>query len=244
MLTAMDKGIEAAQVVIPPKGTYEGIDLKILPKWICFKAAILKEKLTLQYVIAIHISFFLGYFLLSRMEVSSLHKQLREKEYILAPGVIDFTTAAPQTVSDSYVANATMSFLQMLGNVNSLNIEDQYKRLSDFMSPELRIQFSEETQNWVDTVKEENISEILKIKEKEIISNNEGLYKVTALTRRERFADNQNLGHLDEVIEMVLQLIPPTKGKEWYLQINSLHRAKSNSLRDKPRSDEAITKGQ
>lgn len=239
MITAMDKGIEAAQVVVPPKGTYEGIDLKVLPKWICFKAAILKEKLTLQYIIAIHISCFLAYFVLSRMEVVSLHKQLREKEYILAPGVMDFTTAAPQSVSDSYVSNAAMSFLQMIGNVNSVNIDEQLKRLSEFMSPELRIQFQEESRDWSDTVKQENLSEILKVTDKEIISNQNGFYKVTALTKRERYADGRSLGSMDEVVEMVLQLIAPVKGKEWFLQINEIKRTKSDSLRGKPNAFES-----
>jgi hypothetical protein len=233
MLTAMDKGIEAAQVVTPPKGSYDGVDLKVLPKWICFKAALLKEKLTLQYVIAIHLSCFLAYFALSRMEVVSLHKQLREKEYILAPGVMDFTTAAPQSVSDNYVANAAMSFLQMLGNVNAVNIDEQLKHLSDFMSPELKIRFTDEAQSWKDTVKEENLSEILKVTEKEIVSDGNGLYKVTALGKRERFADGQALGQVSEAIEMVLQLVPPVKGKEWFLQINELHRAATDSLNPK-----------
>lgn len=230
MLSAMDKGIEAAQVVVPPKGTYDGVDLKVLPKWICFKAAILKEKLTLQYVIAIHLSCFLAYFVISRMEVVNLHKQLREKEYILAPGVMDFTTAAPQSVSDAYVANAAMSFMQMLGNVNAINIDEQLKHLSDFMSPELKVRFTDEARSWKDTVKEENLSEILKITEKEIVSNESGLYKVTALARRERFADGIALGQVNEAIEMVLQLVPPIKGKEWFLQINELRRRETDSL--------------
>ena len=110
MLTAMDKGIEAAQVATPPVGVYQGVDLRILPKFVAFKAAMLKERMTLQYILAIHLAMLAANFAFSRIEIHSLEKRLREKEYILAPGVVDFTTVAPQSVSDSYVVNAAMSF--------------------------------------------------------------------------------------------------------------------------------------
>lgn len=229
MLTSMDKGIEAAAIATPAKGTYEGVDLKVLPKWICFKAALLKEKLTLQYIIAIHLSCFLAYFVLSRMEVVSLHQQLREKEYILAPGVVDFTHASPSTVSDDYVTDAAMSFVQTLGNVNPLNIDEQLKRLAKFMSPELKVRFEMEAAPWKDTVKEENLTETVKVTDQEIRSNGEGQYKATILVKRERYADGQLLGNVTEAIEMVLQLVPPVQGKEWFLQINELRRAETGS---------------
>ena len=44
MIGSMEKGIEAAQLTAPPVGTFEGVDLSIMPKYICFKAALLKEK--------------------------------------------------------------------------------------------------------------------------------------------------------------------------------------------------------
>ena len=148
MLTAMDKGIEAAKVTTPPTGVYQGVDLRVLPKFIAFKAAMLKQRMTLQYVLAIHLAAFAMNFALSRYEIHGLEKKLREKEYILAPGVMDFTPASAQSVSDSYVVNAAMTFLGMLGNVNAANIDEQYKRLASFMSADLAIQFEDEAREW------------------------------------------------------------------------------------------------
>lgn len=231
MLTAMDKGIEAAQLVTPPVGVYRGVDLRILPKYIAFKAAMVKQKLTLQYVLAIHIAAFAMSFALSRYEIHGLEKKLREKEYILAPGVMDFTPASPQSVSDSYVVNAAMSFLGMLGNVNAANIDEQYKRLASFMSPELAIQFEDEAQEWRETVKHENISEILRVTDREIVSTDDGFYKVTAIAQRERYSNAESLGHADEVIEMKLRLVPPAKGKEWFMEVTSLKRGRADGFK-------------
>ena len=88
-----------------------------------------------------------------------------------------------------------------------------------------RIQFESEVASWKDVVKQEKISEILKVLQKEIISDNEGFFKVKAQTRRERFSNNEYMGSSDESIEMVLELVPPKRGKEWFLQINSLVRS-------------------
>ena len=233
MLTAMDKGIEAAQVATPPVGTYQGVDLRVLPKFVAFKAALLKERLTLQYILAIHLAAFAVSFGFSRYEIFGLEKKLREKEYILAPGVMDFTTAAPQTVSDSYVINAAVTFLGMLGNVNAANIDEQYQRLASFMSPELRVQFEAENAEWREVVKNENISEILRIppSDREVIASGDGSYRVTALASRERYSNGENLGRAEEVIQMSLKLIPPVKGKEWYLEITSLKRSKAEGFK-------------
>jgi hypothetical protein len=52
MIGAAQKGIAAARLKTPPSGTYDGIDLKNLPKYICYKAAYLKTQMTLQYMLA------------------------------------------------------------------------------------------------------------------------------------------------------------------------------------------------
>lgn len=231
MIGAMEKGIEAAKITTPPNGVYEGVDLKVLPKYLCFKAALLREKMLLQYFVLALVGVFSAYFFISRSEIGGLYTQLRQKEYILAPGVVDFTPASPQSVSDQYVDDAAMSFLSLLGNINAINIDGNYERLSKFMGAELKIRFDAEVAEWRETVKLENISEILKITDKEIISDDNGYYRLVAVANRERYVNNEFLGTSDEIIEMILQLVPPQKGKEWFLQINSLTRSESSSFR-------------
>ncbi|MCP3930871.1 MAG: hypothetical protein GY909_17505 [Oligoflexia bacterium] len=231
MIGSMEKGIEAAQLTAPPVGTFEGVDLSVMPKYICFKAALLKEKVLLKNIILLLIGVFSVYFLISRNEISGLYTKLREKEFILAPGVIDFTPASPQSVTDGYVDNAVMSFIRTLGNTNPVNIDEQYADIAKYMSHDLKVRFEMETSDWVETVKLENISEVLKVTDKEIISDEKGNYKVVAIVVRERYANNEYLGRTDEVVEMLIKLVPPKQGKRWFLQINSLTRTEANSFR-------------
>lgn len=233
MVGAMEKGIEAAKFSKPAEGVYEGVDLKILPKYISFRAALLHNKLSQQYIILILLGLFAGHFILSRAEMYSLYGKLREKEYILAPGVQDFTPASPQSVPDSYVTSAVVEFLGLLGNVASTSIDDQYNALSEAMSSQLRIKFLAEASEWKAKVKTENISELLTIKEKEIRSSHDGYYQVLAITRRDTYINNEYIGHANEAIEMVMQLVPPKSGKRWYLQIESLNRQSVESYKAK-----------
>jgi hypothetical protein len=233
MIGPIEKGFKKAELATPPEASFEGVDLSILPKYIAYKSALLREKLTLYYILGIVTALFFSHYLLSRLEISNLNGKLREKEYILAPGVLDFTKASPQMIPSSYVHDAATDFLSSLGNVSAANIDEQYQSLKRFMSKELKVQFDVDTADWIEQVKSDNISQILKVTDMEITSNQDGAYRVVALGKADFYANQQYLGHEDQVIEMILRLVPPESGKRWYLQISSLSWEKADTFKTK-----------
>ena len=233
MIGPMEKGFKKAKIQTPPEGVYEGVDLKILPQYISYKSALIKEKISLYYILSAALTLFVLHYGFTRLEISSLHTALREKEYILAPGVMSFTKASPHMVSDSYIDEAVTDFLSTLGNFSSENIDEQYMSLKRFMSEQLKVQFDIDTSNWVDQVKTDSISQILKITQKEIISNEKGDYKVTAIGRADFYANREHLGYEDQVISMILKLVPPKSGKRWYLEITHLSWEKADTFKTK-----------
>lgn len=210
-------------------------ELKVLPRSICYKAALLREKLSLQFALVLATVSFLTVFITSRFEIWQLHQKLRVKEYILAPGVQDFTPVTPQSVPDSHIQNTAMEFLQTFGNLNPVNVDEQFSRLAESMTPELRIQFDVETGPWRDQIKNDGISQMMTIQERQIRSNHEGSYEVTAIVKKDLFANREHIGSSDDVIEMVLKLVPPQAGKRWFLQIQSLETHAANAFRVKSR---------
>ena len=244
MLGPKEKGFEKV-TSDPPEIQATKEHLKHLPKYIVYRAALLREKLILTYLIGGISGLFLVYFVVSRVEVSNLYNQLRVKEYILAPGVLDFTTATPQSVPDSYVNDAVSDFLSTLGNINATNIIEQYASLSRSMSPELKIQFEADAKDWIAQIKTENLAQIFMIKSKEIVSNQQGHYGVTAFVKANFYADGQYLGNEDQVVEMTLKLVPPEQGKRWYLQIVSINWSKLDKFKKretvtKPKTEESL----
>ena len=115
-----------------------------------------------------------------------------------------------------------MDFLSTLGNINAANIDEQYASLKRFMSNDLKIQFDMDTSDWVEQVKTDNISQILKVNDIEITSDSKGAYQIIALGRTDFYTAQQYLGYEDEVIKMIVRLVPPESGKRWYLKIFSL----------------------
>lgn len=233
MIGPMEKGIAAAKLSSPPPSEYEGVDLSFLPKYICYRAALLKSNLTLQTVLGLLICLFIGREIAHGLKSAELEKLLRTKEYILAPGVMDFTRASPDSVSDSYVMDAATEFLSLLGNVNPANINDQYQSLSRYMNPKLKITFEMETASWIEQVQQDDLSQILTVTDKEFVTNDKGAYQVTAFARADYYSEREYLGHEDKVIKMTLKLTPPESGKRWYLQIQKLTWLKAETFQRK-----------
>ena len=233
MIGPLEKGIEAARLATPPEGAYEGVDLSVLPKYISFRAALLHNKLTHQYLNLILAVILIVQYGMSRQEIYSLYGKLREKEYILAPGVQDFTPANPQTVPESYTADAVTDFINKLGNVSPGNIDEQYTMLAKSMSPQLKVKFEAEAADFKAKLKAESISEMLTVTQREITPSSDGFYHVVALARRDRYINNEYVGHTDEVIEMMLQLVAPKRDRQWYVQINSLSREAAETFKAK-----------
>ena len=234
MIGPIEKGFKRAKFEAP-QGSYEEVDLSVLPKYICYKAALLREKLTLYYILTALLLLFMTHYLVSRLEIANLHGKLREKEYILAPGVMDFTKASPHIVPNAYIHDAAMDFLSSLGNISAANIDEQYASIRRFMSQNLRVRFDVDTADWVEQVKADYISQIFKITELEVTSDLKGAYQVVATGRVDFYANQQYLGYEDQVIQMVLKLVPPESGKRWYLQITSLQWEKAETFQTKSR---------
>lgn len=233
MIGALEKGIKRAEVSVVPKGTYEGVDLSVLPKYISYRAALLANKLSQQYIILGLSVLLVILFISSRIEIYSLYGKLRMKEYILAPGVQDFTAASAQSVPDSYIHDAVIEYLNQLGNITPGNIEEQYRLVSESMSSQLKVKFLAEASDFKSKVKSDNISELLTVTDQEIHSTENGFYQATVLAKRDTYVNNEYIGHIEEAIEMILQLVPPKSGRRWFLQINSLTRQSAETFRTK-----------
>lgn len=225
---AIEKGFERARLSRVEIAT--NLDLSMVPNYVAYKAALIREKAVLQHLCAGLGIITMVLFVTSRVEVANLEERLRTKEYILAPGVNDFIPVAPQSVPDAYVQHAVSDFVATLGNTNPLNIEERFKQLSSLMSPQLQVRFSGEAGEWIAKAKSENISEIVTVLEKRVEGDAEGKYRAVVHTRTDSFVGSESIGFRNEVIEMGLRLVPPDIGRRWFLEITSLSRSSADAF--------------
>ncbi len=228
MISPMQKGVVLAKVQTPDPSVLGELDLRTLPKYICYKAALQKEKTTYQTISLVLIALLCSLFLYSRYEAYQFSNQLRKKEYILAPGSFDFTPVRAHKVSDKYVQQTVSEYLVLLGNITPDAVEDQYENLKKYMSKDLAARFGAESNEWIEKVKKDNVTETLQISSKEIQSDGNGNYKLEAIAKRSIFSSNQFLSSEPEKIQMKIRLVYPdnNRKKNWYLEIYELSRNK------------------
>ena len=228
LVGAIEKGFERARLSRVEIAT--NLDLSMVPNYVAYKAALIREKTLLQYLCLGLSVALLVLFVAGRIEVSGMETRLRLKEYILAPGVNDFIPVAPQSVPDAYVQHAVSDFVTTLGNTNPTNIEERFRQLSSVMSPALQVQFSAEAAEWVAKARAENISEMLTILDKRIEADSEGKFRAVVRTRTDSFVGSESIGYRNEVVEMGLRLVPPDVGRRWFLEITSLSRGSTEAF--------------
>lgn len=225
MVNSQKKGVTPKKVAGLNQDLLGRVDLSTLPKFLSFKASMEHSVLTLKYVLLVVVILWGVQFSVDKFHDLEMARQYRMKEFLLAPSDINgITPVKPQVVPDSYVDDVTTTYLSLLGNVNPVNVQSNYAILSRYMTDQLKIQFHAEIEEWVETVKHENISEILKVISKKIVVSEGGFYKVEVSAKRDRYTGGQYLGQTREKIEMTLQIVPPSEKRRWYLQINSLSR--------------------
>ncbi len=227
MITPMQKGIEAAKIKAPPSGVYEGVDLSVLPSYICFKAQSAKEAISLKHqrlILLVLVCLVGG---LYRSEVSELTTKLREKEYIIFP---DFLPVSPQTVSDEWVKEEIRTMFSKFGNVRPSSIEANYNYLINRMKDSTKSQFEAEMLDKVMFIKENSMREALDCPDIEILEKN-GHYKATGVCTKEVYVHSELQLTEKEIIEMDLKLIPPKRGQHSILEIQKLKRFKNHNFK-------------
>lgn len=227
LVGALEKGFQKAKLA--KANAAADFDLSAVPNYVAYKAALIREKLLLQYVCMGLAALLAVVYVSGRFEVSDLATSLRTKEFILAPGVSDFIPVAPRSVPDSYVQHAVSDFVLTLGNTTPTNIEERFAQLATLMSPALQVQFAAESPEWVAKARAENVSELTTMLDRRIESDDQGRFKATVSTKTETFIGGEAIGYRNEVIEMGMRLVPPDAGRRWYLEITSLTRTSADA---------------
>ncbi len=234
MIGPIEKGMEAAKVAAPPSGVYEGVDLRVIPKYVSFKAAYEVQKTTYQYIVTALLVILFGGLIYNVIYGYYVDKKLRQKEYLLVPSKITgITPATPQVVPDKYAQKAVTDFVSLLGNIHKGNVEENTQILAEHMADNLKVRFLSESQLWIDRVIKEDVLEAVKPRKTQVISDDSGHYDVTVLVDKDTYINNRFAGTFPEVIEMRLVVVNPKDSQRWTLNIEKLSRSTNEDFKRK-----------
>ncbi len=227
IISPLRKGVVKTNIKTKGNEDLLKVDLSKLPKYISYKTCLIREKLLWQNVSLVLFVLSCTIFMIDYNQINDLQKRLREKEYIVLP---DYIPVSPHTISDQYISYAVDEFISQLGNVHFSTISKQYSKLSENMDLPLRRRFEEEVYEWIKYVEKEKITEVVTCDDKEIYTKNDGIYRVTAICKKETYVNHDFIGEVEEVIELKIGAIPPKKKNRWVVQIKELTRGKKKTF--------------
>lgn len=225
MLTAIDKGVKAAELTKPPAGVYGDVDLRVLPQFVSFKASSLRQKLNLQYIIAIVVFSWVASFLIQNNRIDYWQTKYREKEFILVPSkIVGHTPAVPQTVPKEYVEDALNYFVQLQGTTTPSGIRNQLESFASYMRPKLSSKYLAEVDEWIDLSEKKGLYEQVEITKKTFNYNKSGVFKAEILLRRDRRENADFLGTAMEKVKITMNVQQPKEGQAWAFQITEFSK--------------------
>lgn len=200
--------------------------LKNVPNYVVLEAARKHVRLGIEAVLAISL---IGNFVFASRLID-LSDRLTQKRIALVPSKLDqITEVDVGHISDQQVHGTFVMYLNLLGTVDGTNIEENYRILKDFMSPELRIQFERETKDYRNMVKNEGLAEQLKVVSKKIEISKDGKIKAEAIVRVQP-SFGSTVGKIrEERIVMQMHVVTNYERNQWLLQLTELTRGPSQA---------------
>jgi len=198
--------------------------LKNVPHYVVLEAAKKHVRLGIEAILGISL---VGN-LIFASRLIDVSDRLTQKRIALVPSKLDqITEVDVGQISERQLHGTVIMYLNLLGTVDGANIEENYRVLKDFMTPELQIQFERETKDYRRMVKNEGLAEQLKVVNKKIELSKEGQIRVEALVRIQP-SFGTTIGKIrEERITMQMKVVTNYERNQWLLQLSEITRGPS-----------------
>ncbi len=195
--------------------------LRNVPNYIALEAAKKHVRLGIEAILAISL---IGN-LIFISHLIDLSDKLSQKRIALVPSKLDqITEVDVGQISERQMHGTLVMYLNLLGTVDGSNIEENYRILKDFMTPDLRIQFERETKEYRRMVKDEGLAEQLKVVSKKIELSKDGHIHAEAIVHIQPSFGTTVGKNREELITMDMKVVTNYERNQWLLQLNEITR--------------------
>jgi hypothetical protein len=170
-----------------------------------------------------------------RITIHDLESKLREKEYILAPGLTDFAKVTPGIISKDYVKEFAESIAVSLGSFSASEVERRYKDLEKYLAGDFRIKFREKTKKDLSLFATNDIAETFSVKTTEILESKIG-FEANVFGTQTRYVSGLKVFESAHVITFSLKAVAPSANSPWALEIQDISRLSEDEFRKQQRS--------
>ena len=158
-----------------------------------------------------------------RITIYRLETQLREKEYILAPGLTDFARVRPGVISSEYVKEFSESLASSLGNFSAREVEERYRTLEKYLANDFRIQFREDTTKQLKLLASNDVAEMFVPQHTEVKEQENG-FIASVFGQHIRYVAGLKVFEGRHVILFTLKGVAPQANRPWALEVQNIAR--------------------
>ena len=170
-----------------------------------------------------------------RVAITNLERKLREKEYILAPGVTDFAKVTPGIISKDYVREFAESIAATLGSFSAKEVERRYQELEKYLSSDFRLTFREKTKKDLGLFASTDVAETFSANSSEIEEAPNG-FRAAVFGTQTRYVSGLKVYEGAHVIVFLMVGLAPSASTPWALQITDISRLSEEEFRKQQRS--------
>jgi hypothetical protein len=190
-----------------------------LKRWSDLQTVVFEQRIILAMLLIVGGSVMIW----DRYLIKSLEIKLREKEYILAPGVVDFARVKAQLIPKVYVEEFAKTLAKTLGSFSARDIESQYRDLEKYLAVDFRIKFREETKKTLKEISTNDVSELFSPNGIEVIEKND-VFIATVKGTLIRFVSGLKVFEGAHVMEFSLKGVSPHESSPWALIVTEMKR--------------------
>lgn len=248
LLTLKEKCIEAAK-----KLSQVSIDLRSqqaiedLPPYNQYVAAlqgrIKLQRITHRIIFGLLV-FFAG---IQQYDKYILSQKLEHREVFFTPTHIpNILKLRANTLSDSLVFEFADWFVTQLGNINFSMIEEKFKTLSKYMSPNLRSKFNREMRSKIELWKVRRVDQeithepITKFERR--TEGRDTYFTVSVWVTNRKYVDGRSQPEEKELVTLVFRTSPIDSEKSWLFEVTDIIRKTPQELEDEKLIKEGETK--
>lgn len=201
-----------------------------LKRWTDIQLALFEQRILLITITL----FALALIITDRVTIHKLEMKLREKEYILAPGVTNFARVSPGIISKDYVKEFAETIAHTLGSFSAKQVEQRYSELEKYFASDFRIKFREKTKKDLSLLASNDIAEMFEIRSTEVREIADG-FKAFVFGSQTRYVSGLKVFEGSHVIAFTLKGIAPSATTPWALQILDISRLSEDEFHKQQR---------
>ncbi len=183
-----------------------------------------------------------------QVQLSKVHSQLRNEDYLVIPGAADFVRVRPNLIPDQAAIDFAHYFVEQMCSITYRNAVSRYDGMAAYMSPALSTALEVELAESLPLLRSIQGAELVEFAGDPVAErttyNGKPVFRATFSATVHRFAGARRLSSIDEHIEVIYQTAPISGDTPWIFEVIEFSRRSAGEQAEYERAQRLARGGQ